>query len=324
MTAISPLYGVSRRCWATTSPLPAQQRLGKHWYLGSADAIYQTINIIEDVQPDIVVIVGADHVYRMDFQQMVQQHIESGAEFTVAGIRQPISQSNQFGVIEVDPDHPNMIKSFQEKPQTTTGLPDDPNSILASMGNYVANTDALFAALSLDEKAEDTKHDMGGDIAPYFAARNEAGVYDFNSNEIPGATPTDHAYWRDVGTLEAVLRCAYGSDLLCAGVQPVQHRMAYLHAVRQPAAGEVPCMPAATAWAMPPIRSSPPGVIVSGGEVHHSVLSPNVRIHSWSQVVDSILFRRCGRQSSRAGLQGDSRQERRVDGEFNRWHRYRA
>ena len=101
------------------SPVPAQQRLGKHWYLGSADAIYQTINIIEDVQPDIVVIVGADHVYRMDFSQMVQQHIESGAEFTVAGIRQPISQSNQFGVIEVDPDHPNMIKSFQEKPETT-------------------------------------------------------------------------------------------------------------------------------------------------------------------------------------------------------------
>ena len=87
-------------------------------------------------------IVGADHVYRMDFQQMVQQHIESGAEFTVAGIRQPISQSNQFGVIEVDPEHPSMIKSFQEKPQTTTGLPDDPYSILASMGNYVANTDA--------------------------------------------------------------------------------------------------------------------------------------------------------------------------------------
>ena len=188
-----------------------------------------------------MVIVGADHVYRMDFQQMVQQHIESGAEFTVAGIRQPISQSNQFGVIEVDPEHPNMIKSFQEKPQTTTGLPDDPNSILASMGNYVANTDALFEALALDEKAEDTKHDMGGDIAPYFAARNEAGVYDFNSNEIPGATPTDHAYcatWYS----EAVLRCAYGSDLVCAGIQPVQHRMADLHAIRQSAASEVrPC-----------------------------------------------------------------------------------
>ena len=149
-----------------------------------------------------MVIVGADHVYRMDFSQMVQQHIESGAEFTVAGIRQPISQSNQFGVIEVDPDHPNMIKSFQEKPRPPPGLPDDPNSFLASMGNFVANTDALFAALAQDEKAENTKHDMGGDIAPYIANRNEAGVYDFNTNEIPGSTSTDHAYWRDVGTLK--------------------------------------------------------------------------------------------------------------------------
>ena len=199
---ISQVWRFSPLLGSYVSPVPAQQRLGKHWYLGSADAIYQTINIIEDVQPDIVVIVGADHVYRMDFEQMVQQHIESGAEFTVAGIRQPIEESNQFGVIEVDPDHPNMIKNFQEKPATTTGLPDNPNQILASMGNYVANTTALFEALALDEKAADTKHDMGGDIAPYFASRNEAGVYDFNSNEIPGSTATDHAYWRDVGTIK--------------------------------------------------------------------------------------------------------------------------
>ena len=144
---ISQVWRFSPLLGSYVSPVPAQQRLGKHWYLGSADAIYQTINIIEDVQPDIVVIVGADHVYRMDFEQMVQQHIESGAEFTVAGIRQPIEESNQFGVIEVDPDHPNMIKNFQEKPPTTTGLPDNPNQILASMGNYVANTKALFEAL---------------------------------------------------------------------------------------------------------------------------------------------------------------------------------
>ena len=286
---ISTVWRFSPLLGNYVSPVPAQQRLGKHWYLGSADAIYQTINIIEDVQPDIVVIVGADHVYRMDFQQMVQQHIESGAEFTVAGIRQPISQSNQFGVIEVDPEHPNMIKSFQEKPQTTTGLPDDPNSILASMGNYVANTDALFEALALDEKAEDTKHDMGGDIAPYFAARNEAGVYDFNSNEIPGATPTDHAYWRDVGTLKQFYDAhmdlisyvpefnLYNTEwpiyTLSGNLPPAK----FVHAGRD-----------RLGHATDSIVS--PGVIVSGGEVHHSVLSPNVRIHSWSQVVDSILF----------------------------------
>lgn len=254
---ISTVWRFSPLLGNYVSPVPAQQRLGKHWYLGSADAIYQTINIIEDVQPDIVVIVGADHVYRMDFQQMVQQHIESGAEFTVAGIRQPISQSNQFGVIEVNPDHPNMIKSFQEKPQTTTGLPDDPNSILASMGNYVANTDALFAALSLDEKAEDTKHDMGGDIAPYFAARNEAGVYDFNSNEIPGATPTDHAYWRDVGTLKQF----YDAHMDLISYVPefnLYNTEWPIYTLSATCRRRSSCMPAATAWAMPPIRSSPP------------------------------------------------------------------
>ena len=147
----------------------------------------------------------ADHVYRMDFGQMVEQHIESGAEFTVAGIRQPLEESNQFGVINVDPNHPNMIREFQEKPATTEGLPDDPNSFLASMGNYVANTDALFDALAKDEKAADTKHDMGGDIAPYFASRGEAGVYDFNSNVIPAprrpTTPTGATWVRSSSSM---------------------------------------------------------------------------------------------------------------------------
>ena len=157
------------------------------------------------------------------------------------------------------------------------------------MGNYVANTDALFAALSLDEKAEDTKHDMGGDIAPYFAARNEAGVYDFKSNEIPGATPTDHAYWRDVGTLKQFYDAhmdlisyvpefnLYNTEwpiyTLSGNLPPAK----FVHAGRD-----------RLGHATDSIVS--PGVIVSGGEVHHSVLSPNVRIHSWSQVVDSILF----------------------------------
>lgn len=239
------------------SPVPAQQRLGKHWYLGSADAIYQTINIIEDVQPDIVVIVGADHVYRMDFGQMVEQHIESGAEFTVAGIRQPLEESNQFGVINVDPNHPNMIREFQEKPATTEGLPDDPNSFLASMGNYVANTDALFDALAKDEKAADTKHDMGGDIAPYFASRGEAGVYDFNSNVIPGSTPTDHAYWRDVGTIKQFYDAHM--DLIAYVPEFNLYNQAwpiYTNSGTLPPRSS--CMPAAIVSATRPTPSSPP------------------------------------------------------------------
>ncbi|MFT8650006.1 MAG: glucose-1-phosphate adenylyltransferase [Bifidobacterium psychraerophilum] len=286
---ISQMWRFAPMLGSYVSPVPAQQRLGKHWYLGSADAIYQTINIIEDVQPDIVVIVGADHVYRMDFGQMVQQHIESGAEFTVAGIRQPLSDSKQFGVIDVDPKHPNMIRSFQEKPEHPDGLPDDPKSILASMGNYVANTKALFEALSLDEKAEDTKHDMGGDIAPFFSDRNQAGVYDFNDNSVPGSNDTDHAYWRDVGTIKQFYDAhmdliAYVPEFNLYNTEwPI-----YTNNGSLPPAKFVHSGQDRLGHATDSIVS--PGVIVSGGEVHHSVLSPNVRIHSWAQVVDSILF----------------------------------
>ncbi|MEK0245062.1 glucose-1-phosphate adenylyltransferase [Bifidobacterium mongoliense] len=271
------------------SPVPAQQRLGKHWYLGSADAIYQTVNIIEDERPDIVVIVGADHVYHMDFGQMVQQHIDSGAEFTVAGIRQPLSQSDQFGVVDVDPEHPDMIRTFKEKPKTTDGLPGSTDQILASMGNYVANTDALFAALAIDGKSDNTKHDMGGDIAPYFAARHEAGVYDFNSNEVPGSTPTDHAYWRDVGTIKQF----YDAHMDLIAYTPEfnlynQEWPIYTMSGNLPPAKFVHAGRDRLGHATDSIVSN--GVIVSGGEVHHSVLSPNVRIHSWAQVVDSVLF----------------------------------
>ena len=279
----SPLLG------SYVSSVPAQQRLGKHWYLGSADAILQTINIIQDVQPDILVIVGADHVYRMDFAQMVHQHIESGADFTVAGIRQPIEESDQFGVIRVNNQHTNMIEQFEEKPQTTQGLPDAPNQILASMGNYVANTDALFDALKLDNQAEDSRHDMGGDIAPYFAARGQAGVYDFNTNEVPGATAKDHAYWRDVGTIRQFYDAhmdliAYVPDFNLYNKQwPI-----YTMAGNLPPAKFVHAEEKRVGRATDSVVS--PGVIISGGDVHHSVLSPEVRVHSWAQIEDSVLF----------------------------------
>lgn len=271
------------------SPVPAQQRLGKHWYLGSADAIYQTINIIEDVRPDIVIITGADHVYRMDFHQMVKQHIESGAEFTVAGIRQPLDQAHQFGIINVDRDHPTTITDFQEKPDDAVGLPDAPHQVLASMGNYVANTKALFEALALDGQSQETKHDMGGDIAPYFANRHEAGVYDFMTNEIPGATSLDHAYWRDVGTIKQF----YDAHMDLISYVPEFNLYnkdwpIYTMTGNLPPAKFVHAGPDRLGHATDSIVS--PSVIVSGGEVHHSVLAPQVHIHSWSQVIDSILF----------------------------------
>src|SRR5258706_15594112 len=124
------------------TPVPAQQRLGPRWFAGSADAIYQSLNLINDERPDYIIVFGADHIYRMDPQQMVEQHIESGAGVTVAGIRQPLSQAAQFGVIEVGADG-RQISAFREKPQDARGLPDSPGEIFASMGHYVFSTDAL-------------------------------------------------------------------------------------------------------------------------------------------------------------------------------------
>src|SRR6476469_4731333 len=143
--------------------VPAKQRVDTNWYLGSADAIFQSLNLIHDERPDSVVVVGADHVYRIDFSAMVDQHIESGAACTVAAIRQPISLANQFGLIEVDDQDQTKIAAFLEQPSDPKGLPDNPAEILASMGNYVFTASALEEAVTTDRET-DSNHDMGGDI----------------------------------------------------------------------------------------------------------------------------------------------------------------
>ncbi|HMT89118.1 MAG TPA: glucose-1-phosphate adenylyltransferase, partial [Dermatophilaceae bacterium] len=199
------------------APVPAQQRVDKNWYLGSADAIFQSLNLIDDERPEIVVVVGADHVYRMDFSQMVAQHIETGAGLTVAAIRQPIHLADQFGVIEVDDADPMKIGAFREKPSDPKGLPDSPHEVLASMGNYVFTTDALVNAVTDDHDTEGSKHDMGGDIVPRFVAQGDAYVYDFKDNDVPGATERDRGYWRDVGTLDSY----YDAHMDLISVHPI-------------------------------------------------------------------------------------------------------
>jgi glucose-1-phosphate adenylyltransferase len=271
------------------APVPAQQRVGKHWYLGSADAIYQCLNIIDDERPDIVVVVGADHVYRMDFSQMVDQHIKSGAEITVAGIRQPISMSDQFGVIETNASDPTRIAAFREKPVETVGLADSPNEILASMGNYVINTDALVRAVTEDAENPTSRHDMGGDLVPAFVARGTAGVYDFIRNDVPGSTDRDRDYWRDVGTLDSYFDA--NQDLI--SLEPVfnlynEKWSLYTGYTGLPPAKFVHAGPERLGHAADSIVS--PGVLVSGATVSGSVLSPWVHLHSWSQVTDSVLL----------------------------------
>lgn len=271
------------------APVPAQQRMGKHWYLGSADAIYQSLNLIGEEKPDYVVVVGADHVYRMDFSQMLDAHIESGRDCTVAAIRQPIEESDQFGVIEVDQADPTRIKEFVEKPTETPGLPDDPTSVLASMGNYIFTADALVKAVTEDAENEDSKHDMGGDIVPYFVDRDSAGVYDFIRNDVPGSTDRDRDYWRDVGTLDAF----YDAHMDLISIHPVFNLYnndwpTFAGNRNVPPAKFVHAGPGRVGSAVDSIIS--PGVVVSGAQISNSVLSPGVRVHSWSHVSDSVLM----------------------------------
>ncbi len=271
------------------APVPAQQRVGKHWYLGSADAIYQCLNIIDDERPDIVVVVGADHVYRMDFSQMVDAHIASGAELTVAGIRQPIGMASEFGVIETDPEDPSKISAFREKPEDPVPVPGSPGEILASMGNYVANTDALIAAVTADANNPASRHDMGGDIVPAFVERGTAGVYDFIHNDVPGSTDRDRDYWRDVGTIDSYFEA--NKDLI--SVNPVfnvynDRWPLFTGYTGLPPAKFVHGGPDRMGYAADSMVS--PGVIVSGANVSGSVLSPGIYLHSWSSVADSVLM----------------------------------
>lgn len=268
--------------------VPAQQRVGKNWYLGSADAIYQSLNLIGDEKPDIVVVVGADHVYRMDFAQMIDQHCASGAPCSVAAIRQPIEMADQFGVIDVDPSDPRRIRDFLEKPQQVEGLPDSPGEILASMGNYVFDADALVEAVTRDASEIGSKHDMGGDIVPAFVRRNQAAVYDYKDNAVPGCTERDRDYWRDVGTLRSYY------DAHMDVVSPLPHFNLYnfrwpiftSHGPQPPA--KVVHDGGHQATIDQAVLS--PGVVITGGAVARSVLSPGVFVDAGAEVTGSVLM----------------------------------
>ncbi|NHN54870.1 glucose-1-phosphate adenylyltransferase [Calidifontibacter sp. DB0510] len=271
------------------APVPAQQRRGKQWFSGSADAIYQSLNLIQDERPDIVVVVGADHVYRMDFSQMVDRHLESGAKATVAAIRQPISLADQFGVIELTGDGSGRIGAFREKPSDPVGLADNPEEILASMGNYVFDADALVEAVTHDAELADSNHDMGGDIIPAFVGNGEAHAYDFRDNEVPGATDRDRGYWRDVGTLDSY----FDAHMDLISIHPIFNVYNYSWPIRtDPGYFPPPKFVYGASDSMGFAVSSMvgPGCIVSGSTIHNSVLSQNVHTHSFAEVTDSVLL----------------------------------
>lgn len=286
---ISKTWRMSSLLGNYVSPVPAQQRVSKEWFSGSADAIYQSLNILDDERPDYVVITGADNIYRMDFSQMVEQHIDTGVGMTVSGIRQPIEMSTSFGVIDTDPNNRKMARQFLEKPAEVEGLPDSPNEILASMGNYVVSADALYQVLREDAQNLESNHDMGGDIVPRFVAGGDCGVYDFTFNEVPGATDRDRNYWRDVGTIDMF----HEANMDLISVNPIFNLYndkwpLYTGYTGLPPAKFVYGHRERLGHALDSIIA--PGVIISGGEVLGSVLSPHVRVNSWSSVRDSVLF----------------------------------
>lgn len=263
--------------------VPAQQRLGKRWYMGSADAILQSLNLIYDENPDYVIVFGADHVYRMDPSQMVEEHIATGLECSVAGIRVPREEASAFGCIQAD--GMGTITEFLEKPENPPATPDDPAMTYASMGNYVFTAQALIDALLVDEKDEDSTHDMGGDIIPYFVGRGEAHVYDFMANEVPGATERDHGYWRDVGTIDSF----YEAHMDLISVHPIFNLYSSKWPIHSTDENNLP--PAK--FVQNGIAQSSmvaPGCIVSGGTVRNSVLSSDVRVADGATVEGSVLL----------------------------------
>jgi glucose-1-phosphate adenylyltransferase len=279
---LSPLLG------NYVAPVPAQMRRGPRWFVGSADAIYQNFNLLNDERPEHIIVFGADHIYRMDPRQMVEQHKASGAAVTVAAIRAPIEQADQFGVIETGADG-RKISAFREKPSDAKPLPDAPDQVFASMGNHVFKADALVEALTADAADEASKHDIGGDIIPMLVDLAEADVYDFAANEVPGATDRDRSYWRDVGTLDAY----YDAHMDLTSIEPIFN----LYNQRWPIhTWPDPLPPAKFVFDDEGHRGHAvdsmicAGVVVSGAVARRSILSPGAHLHSYAEVEDSILM----------------------------------
>lgn len=268
--------------------VPAQMRKGPHWFLGSADALFQNLNLIEDERPDFVFVFGADHIYRIDPRQMLDHHMDSGAGVTVAGIRVPRDESDQFGVIDGGGD--DKISAFREKPAPADveGLHDAPDQILASMGNYVFSADALVELLHENDAKEGTDYDVGGDLIPMMVDKGEAYVYDFSKNRVPGQEDRAH-YWRDVGTIDSYF------DAHMDLVDPFpafdlynKDWPIYTLSRSLPPAKVVNDGTHGQSSAQRSLLSN--GSVVAGGTVIDSVLSPGARVLGGATVERSVLL----------------------------------
>lgn len=271
--------------------VPAQQRTGKMWYLGSADAIYQNLNLIEDEDPREVCVFGADHIYKMEISQMLHFHRACDAALTVAAIPVPIEEGSSFGIIEVDENW--RVVGFEEKPANPKPMPSDPTKCLASMGNYIFNTDVLVDEVTYDATLADSAHDFGKSIITKMVRDNvhNVFVYDFTTNHIPGQSETERGYWRDVGTIWSYWDASMELVSLTPHFDLYNRRWPIRsHHNHYPPAKFVHDDPtnARVGAAINSIVAE--GVIVSGGMIRNSVLFPRVRINSYSHVEQSVLF----------------------------------
>jgi glucose-1-phosphate adenylyltransferase len=287
---IATAWDLNRNLDQFVDLVPAQMRTGMNWYTGTADAIYQNVNLIRDVRPDIVAVFGGDHVYKMDINQMVEYHMRKGAVATISAIPVPVEEATAFGVVAVD-EEGRMI-GFEEKPARPKSIPGRPGWALASMGNYLFNSKFLVQELLSDSKLENSHHDFGRDILPAIYNRHPVFVYDFKTNAIRGETESTSGYWRDIGTLEAF----YEANMDCCAVAPPFNLYNSKWPLRT------------INWNLPPAKfvfgeNDPEkrrgiaedsivslGSILAGGRAVHSVLSPGCRLHSHSLISDSILF----------------------------------
>ena len=268
---------------------PAQMRTGSEWYRGTADAIYQNVFHITDEDPDYVCIFGGDHIYKMDVSQMLDYHKEKKADLTISAIPIPIEEAHEFGIIEVDDDW--KLTNFVEKPKTAPkSIPGNPNMCLASMGNYIFNKDSLLKALEEDEKIQSSNHDFGKNVIPMMLNEEKRiYVYNFNENVFPGMSDRERGYWMDVGSIDAYWQA--NMDLL--DYDPELNLYSQTWPLRT---FNYNYPPAKFIWeegervGMATNSMVSEGCIVSGAGLSRCVLSPKVKVNSFSQISESILM----------------------------------
>jgi glucose-1-phosphate adenylyltransferase len=272
-------------------PVPAQMRSAQEdWYRGTADAIHQNVNLIQQADPHVVAIFGADHIYRMNIRQMIEYHVDKHAGVTVAAIPVSRQYASDFGVIETTPE--GNIIGFHEKKADAPTMPDDPTRVYASMGNYVFSTDVLLRELYADSENEKSSHDFGKDILPSLIGNTDMYAYDFNTNVIPGDPIGSQQYWRDVGTLDAY----YEASMDLKAVSPELNLYNRQWPLRTAGYFDAPAKfvfdeEGRRGMAVDSIIAG--SSIVSGGFVKSSLLGRGVRVHTGAYVEESVIFDNC-------------------------------